>query len=122
MLIDERNRSELEIYLLEREICEQNHIVATTKRTDKIKEGWQEKPKGLSQQVLWEQGLTADASNLKAYPALITGKKDDLVGTVDKNSTSLRHIMGMCHDFLKEVGMLQHIATILGVAVLLTPK
>jgi hypothetical protein len=30
--------------------------------------------------------------------------------------------MGMCHDFLNEEGMLQHIANCLGVKVMLTPK
>ena len=127
-LLVERNRSELELDLQGKgistkgknkrelvEICEQHHI-AITKTEDKIKEGWEGKPKGLLQ-VLWERGLI-DGSKLKDYS--LTGKKDDL-GTVD-NSTSLRHIMGMCHDFLNEEGMLQHIAKNLGVTVLLTPK
>ena len=37
-------------------------------------------------------------------------------------TTSLRHIMGMCHDFLNEEGMLQHVGKGLGVTVMLTPK
>jgi hypothetical protein len=97
------------------QLCEQ-HNIAIMKTVEKIKEGWEGKTKGLLQ-VLWERGLI-DASNVKNYS--LTGKKDDL-GTVD-NSTSLRHIMGMCHDFLNEEGMLQHIANTLGVTVLLTPK
>ncbi len=59
-----------------------------------------------------------DGSNLQHYS--LTGKEDDL-GTID-NRTSLRHIMGMCDDFLHEEGMLQHIAKSLGITVLLTPK
>jgi hypothetical protein len=101
----ERNRSELELDLRGRgistkgknkrelvEICEQ-HRIATTKNVEKIKEGWG-KPKGLLQ-VLWERGLI-NGRNLKHYS--LTGQKDEL-GMLDI-STSLRHIMGMCHDFL----------------------
>ena len=124
----DRNRSELELELRGRgvvtkgknkrelvQLCEQHHI-AITKTVEKIKEGWVGKTKGLLQ-VLWERGFI-DNSNLKQYS--LTGKKDDL-GTID-TSTSLRHIMGMCEDFLNEEGMLQHIANNLGVTVLLTPK
>ena len=53
-----------------------------------------EKAKGLVQ-VLREQGLI-NGRNLKHYS--LTGQKDEL-GMLDI-STSLRHIMGMCHDFL----------------------
>ncbi len=60
-----------------------------------------------------------ETGNLKHYA--LTGKKDHDLGTVDK-STSLRHIMDMCYDFLNEDGMLQHIANNLGVTVLFTPK
>ncbi|KAI2512942.1 hypothetical protein MHU86_1488 [Fragilaria crotonensis] len=124
----ERNRSELEIELRgknittkgknKRELVElcQNNNIAVTKTVEKIKEGWEGKAKGLLQ-VLWERGLI-DGANVKQYS--LTGRKDDL-GTVD-DSTSLRQIMGMCHDFMNEEGMLQHIAKTLGVKVLLTPK
>jgi isochorismate hydrolase len=106
----ERNRSELELELRgvvtkgknKREfvqLCE-HHQIAIVKTVGKIKEGWEGKAKGLLQ-VLWERGLL-DASELKRYS--LTGKKDDL-GTVD-NSTRLRHIMGMCDDFINEEGML----------------
>ena len=37
-------------------------------------------------------------------------------------TTSLKHIMKMCHDFLNEEGMLQHIANCPGIKVKLTPK
>ena len=127
-IVHERNRSELEISLKGRGIstkgknkrelvvlCKQNQI-AVTKNAERIKEGWEGKPKGLLQ-VLWERGLI-DGNNLKRYA--LTGKKDDL-GTVD-DSTSLQHIMGMCFDFLNEEGMMQHIAKEIGVVVLLTPK
>ena len=124
----ERNRSELELDLRGRgisrkeknkrelvEICEQ-HQITITKNVEKIKEGWEGKPKGLLQ-VLWERGLI-DGTNLKDYP--LTRKKDDF-GAVNSR-TGLRHIMGMCFDFLNEEGMLEHIAKNLGVTVLLTPK
>ncbi len=97
------------------EICEQ-HQITITKNVEKIKEGWEGKPKGLLQ-VLWERGLI-DGTNLKDYS--LTGTKDDF-GAVN-NRTGLRHIMGMCFDFLNEEGMLQHIAKNLGVTLLLTPK
>ena len=96
-------------------MCE-HHQIAIVKTVEKIKEGWEGKTKGLLQ-VLFERGLL-DASNLKRYS--LTGKKDDL-GTVD-NSASLRHIMGMCNDFINEEGMLQHIANNLVVKVHLTPS
>ena len=124
----ERNRTELDIDLRalgintkgknKRELVElcQQHQIETTKNVEKVKEGWEGKPKGLLQ-ILWERGLI-DGTNLNNYS--LTGKKDEL-GTVD-NSTSLRHIMGMCTDFLNEEGMMQHIAKVLGVKVLLTPK
>jgi hypothetical protein len=97
------------------EICEQ-HEITITKNVEKIKEGWEGKPKVLLQ-VLWERGLI-DGTNLKDYA--LTRKKDDF-GTVNSR-TGLRYIMGMCFDFLNEEGMLQHIAKNLGVTVLLTPK
>ncbi|KAI2489896.1 hypothetical protein MHU86_24684 [Fragilaria crotonensis] len=75
------------------------------------------KAKGLLQ-VLWERGKI-DSTRIKQYS--LTGKKDDF-GTVVDYSTSLRHIMGLCHDFVNEEGMLQHIAKRLGTEVLLTPK
>ncbi len=68
-------------------------------------------------QELWERGLI-DGNNLKRYA--LAGKKDDL-GTVD-DSTNLRHIMGMCFDFLNEVGMMPHIAKEISAVVLLMPK
>jgi hypothetical protein len=124
----EQNRSELELELKGRgavtkgknkrelvQLCE-HHQITIAKTVEKIKEGWEGKTKGRLQ-VLWERGLL-DASDLKQYA--LTRKKDDL-GTVD-NSTSLRHIMGMCNDFINKEGMLQHIANNLVVTVLLTPK
>ena len=94
----------------------QEYNIETSKVVEKIKEGWEGKPKGLAQ-VLWERGLI-DGTNLKNYS--LTGKKDEL-GMLDI-TTSLKHIMGMCPDFLNEEGMLQHIANGLGVKVMLTPK
>jgi hypothetical protein len=92
-----------------------HHQIAIVKSEKEIKEGWEERTNGLLQ-VLWERGLL-DASDLKCYS--LTSKKDDL-GMVD-NSTSLRHITGMCDAFINKEGMLQHIASNLGVTVLLTP-
>ena len=59
-----------------------------------------------------------DGANFKQYS--LTRKKDEF-GIVD-NGTNLTHLMGLCHDFLNEEGMLQHIAKRIGVEVLLTPK
>jgi len=124
----ERNRSELELDLRGRGITTRgrnkrelirlckDHNIETSKVVERIKEGWEGKPKGLAQ-VLWERGLI-DGTNLKDYS--LTGKKDEL-GMLDI-TTSLKHIMGMCRDFLNEEGMLQHIANRLGVKVMLTPK
>jgi hypothetical protein len=112
----ERNRSELELDLRGRGIntrgrnkrelirlCK-DHNIETSKVVERIIEGWEGKPKGLAQ-VLWERGLI-DGTNLKHYS--LTGKKDEL-GMLDI-TTSLKHIMRMCCDFLNEEGMLQHIA------------
>jgi hypothetical protein len=125
----ERNRTELELELRGRglsikgkkkrelvEICTYNSI-AITETVEKIKEGWEGKAKGLLQ-VLWERGLI-DGANFKQYS--LTGKRDEF-GIVVDNGTSLRSLMGLCHDFLNEEGMLQHIAKSIGVEVLLTPK
>lgn len=61
-----------------------------------------------------------DGANLKEYS--LTGKRDEF-GIVVDNGTSLRHLMGLCHNFLnEEQGMLQHVAKSIGVEVLLTPK
>jgi hypothetical protein len=128
-IVHERNRTELELDLRglgvstkgknKRELVElcTHHQIAVSKNVEKIKEGWVGKPKGLLQ-VLWERGLIDTGINVKDYT--LTGKKDAL-GTVD-NSTNLRHLMGMCSDFLNEEGMMQHIAKNIGVTVLLTPK
>ena len=125
----ERNRAELEVELRGRgisvkgknkrelaDLCMANSV-AITKTAEKIKEGWEGKAKGLLQ-VLWERGLI-DATNAKQYS--LTGKKDAFGSVVDYG-TSLRHIMGLCIDFMNEEGMLQHIAKCIGVEVLLTPK
>ena len=83
------------------------------KDSRKIKEGREGKARKGLLQVLWERGLI-DGANFKQYS--LTGKKDEF-GIVD-NDTNLTHLMGLCHDFLNEEGMLQRI----GVEVLLTPK
>lgn len=124
----ERNRTELELELRGRglsikgknkrelvDICHNNNI-PITKTVEKVREGWEGKAKGLLQ-VLWERGLI-DGANFKQYS--LAGKKDEF-GILD-NSTSLTHLMGLCHDFLNEEGMLQHVAKRIGVEVLLTPK
>jgi hypothetical protein len=59
-----------------------------------------------------------EGTNLKHYS--LSGKKDEL-GVLDI-TTSLQHIMGMCHDFLNEEVMLQDIANCHCVKVMLTPK
>ena len=74
------------------------------------------KSKGLLQ-VLWERGLI-DEMSIEKYK--LTGKNDDF-GIVD-NSTSLRHMMTMCSDFLHEQGMMEFIGRKVGVEVILTPK
>ena len=127
-IVHARNRTDLELDLRglgvstkgknKRELAELcAHHQSAVSNVEKIKEGWVGKPKGLLQ-VLWERGLIDTGINLKDYS--LTGKKDAL-GTVN-NNTNLRHLMGMCSDFLNEEGMVQHIAKNLGVTVLLTPK
>ena len=74
------------------------------------------KSKGLLQ-VLWERGFI-DGTSIEKYK--LTGKNDDF-GIVD-NSTSLRHMMTMCSDFLHEQGMMEFIGRKVGVEVILTPK
>ena len=96
-------------------MCNNNNI-PITKTVEKVNEGWEGKAKGLLQ-VLWERGLI-DGAIFKQYS--LTGKKDEF-GIVD-NGTSLTHLMGSCHDFLNEEGILQHVAKRIGVEVLLTPK
>jgi hypothetical protein len=126
----ERNRAELELELRRRgiltkgknkrelvDLCRANNI-ARTRTAEKIKEGWMGKAKGLSQ-VLWERGKI-DSTRIKQYS--LTGKKDEYGTVLVDYGTSLRHIMGFCHDFVNEEGMLQHIAKRLGAEVLLTPK
>jgi hypothetical protein len=127
--IIERNRSELEVELCSKgisikgknkrelaDLCTANNIPCN-RIAEKVKEGWVGKPKGLLQ-VLWERGII-DGTNVKQYS--LTGKKDEF-GTMVDYSTSLRHLMGLCLDFINEEGMLQHIGKGLGVEVLLTPK
>ena len=60
------------------------------------------KAKGLLQ-VLWERGKI-DSTRIKQY-SLTAGRKDEC-GTVVDDSTSLRHLMGLCHDFVNEEGSL----------------
>ena len=74
------------------------------------------KSKGLLQ-VLWERGFI-DETSIEKYK--LTGKNDDF-GIVD-NSTSLRHMMTMCSDFLHEQGMMELIGQKVGVEVILAPK
>ena len=74
------------------------------------------KSKGLLQ-VLWDGGFI-DEMIIEKYK--LTGKNDDF-GIVD-NSTSLRHMMTMCSDFLHEQGMMEFIGRKVGVEVILTPK
>ena len=71
--------------------------IAITRTAEKIKEGWEGKAKGLLQ-VLWEKGLI-DSLNIKQCS--LTGKKDAFRSVVDYG-TSLRHLMGLCHDFINE--------------------
>ena len=91
------------------------HEIPTVINVEHFREGWEGRAKGLLQ-VLWERGFI-DSTNLNKYT--LTGKRE--LGIVN-NVNSLRHIMGMCADFLNEEGMLQYIATKIGVTVLLTPK
>jgi hypothetical protein len=96
-------------------LAEQNGI-ATMRQDQKVTEGWEGKAKGLSQ-ILWERGLI-DGSKHSSYT--LDGKKD-ANGIVDLN-TSLRHLMGVCSDFVNEKGMMEFVGAKLGVEVILTPK
>lgn len=97
------------------ELCTIHEIPINCKET-KTTEGWEGKSKGLLQ-VLWERGFI-DNTQLSNYT--IDGKKDEF-GHVNLE-TSLRHLMGMCEDFLHEEGMMEYIGSKLGVEVMLTPK
>jgi len=66
---------------------------------------------------LWEQGLI-DQNNLSHYT--MGGRKDALGCIIP--GTSLRELMLTCPDFVNEEGSLQHVAKMLGVMVMLTPK
>ena len=88
----------------------------TKELIERKKVGWVGKSKGLLQ-VLWERGFI-DETSIEKYK--LTGKNDDF-GIVD-NSTSLRHMMTMCSDFLHEQGMMEFIGRKVGVEVILTPK
>ena len=107
----ERNRAELELELRSQgiltkgkskrelfDLCRANDI-ACMRTAEKIKEGWMGKAKRLLQ-LLWERGKI-DSTKMKQYS--LTGKKDEF-GTVVDYSTCLRHIMGLCHDFVNEEG------------------
>jgi hypothetical protein len=104
-----KNKTELVV------LCTSNDI-AISKEVQKMREGWEGKPKGLFQ-VLWERGFI-DPNKLKDYT--LTGKKDAF-GNVDE-SFNLRSLMEMCDDFLKEEGMMECVGRKLGVEVMLTPK
>ena len=91
------------------------HEITTVITDENFREGWEGRAKGLLQ-VLLERGFI-DSTNLNKYT--LTGKREL---RIVNNVNSLRHIMGMCADFLNEEGMLQYIATKIGVTVLLTPK
>ena len=96
-------------------LAEQNGIAAT-RQVKKVREGWEGKSKGLLQ-ILWERGLI-DGSKHTGYT--LDGKKD-ANGIIDLN-TSLRHLMGVCSDFVNEKGMMEFVGVKLGVEVILTPK
>ena len=76
------------------------------------------KSEGFAGSSLLGKRIFIDSTSLNKYT--LNGKRE--LGIVN-NVNSLRHIlMGMCADFLNEEGMLQYIATKIGVTVLLTPK
>ena len=95
------------------ELCTKNAI-ETKELIERKKVGWVGKSKGLLQ-VLWERGFI-DETSIEKYK--LTGKNDDF-GIVD-NSTSLRHMMTMCSDFLHEQGMMEFIGRKVGVEVILS--
>jgi hypothetical protein len=88
------------------------------KEKQQIITGWQEQPKGLLQQVLWERGLI-DEALLDKYT--LDGRKDAITGDIDLQF-SHRHVMAECTDFKEEETTLQYLGTQLGVRVQLTPK
>jgi hypothetical protein len=102
---NERNRSALELDLKTKGINTKGknkkeivqlcvlHEIPTIITVEKFREGWEGRAKGLLQ-VLWEKGFI-DSTNLNKYT--LTGKRE--LGIVN-NVNSLRHIMGMCADFL----------------------
>jgi hypothetical protein len=84
--------------------------------TPKIQLGWEGQPKGMLQ-VLWERGWI-DENNLAKYT--VSGRKNE-IGVIDID-TSLKHLLGSCHDFSEEESLLQFCGQQLGVTVDQTPK
>ena len=67
--------------------------------------------------ILWERGWI-DENNLAKFT--VRGRKNE-IGVIDID-TSLKHLLGSCHDFSEEESLLQFCGQQLGVTVDQTPK
>jgi len=97
------------------ELARINGILLTTS-TEKVKEGWVGKAKGMMQ-VLWERGFI-DAGQYAKYT--VNGPQDEY-GNVDKDFC-LSYQMSQQYDFAHEDSLLQHYGKELGIIVDRTPK
>jgi hypothetical protein len=101
-------------------LCEQNDVPHQS-MTDKIREGWAGKPKGMLQ-ILWERGfIHPSIENTRAAEYYTNDGKKDAFGNLIPN-TSLRMMMSALIDFIKEETLLQYHGKTLGVIVDRTPK
>ena len=101
----------------ELQILCKNQNVPIEEELEETVEGWEGKPKGMLQ-ILWERGFLDPAKKKEEYT--VDGKKD-LFGNVVANS-SLKYLMGLLTDFIREETLLQYHGRLLGVKVERTPK
>jgi hypothetical protein len=82
-------------------LCKQKNI-PIEEELDEVVEGWEGKPKGMLQ-ILWERGFVDPSKKKENYT--LQGKKDAF-GKVNPE-TSLKHLMSLLTDFIKEETLLQ---------------
>ncbi len=96
-----------------------NHGLPIKEISQKAREGWEGKPKGLLQ-VLWERGWVDNINGGALNYYTISGRKSKF--NLVQPKTSLKHLMASCCDFEEEDTMLQSMASLMGVDVDRSPK